>query len=160
MLHAVELLEPLARSRNVTVVADTEGDGVQVRGDAAQLEQVLTNLVMNAIQAMPTGGLVELCTGRGRATAPAARGAAEEDRCWIRVRDDGPGIAPEDLPRVFEPFFTTKSVGEGTGLGLAVAHAIAEEHDGWIGVRSEPGRGAEFTIYLPPAAAETERRAS
>ena len=73
------------------------------------------------------------------------------ERCWIRIADEGPGIPPEDLPHLFEPFFTTKPPGEGTGLGLAVALAIVEEHGGSIAVRSEPGHGAEWTVYLPRA---------
>ena len=151
-LQAVEMLEPLARSHGVTMVAETESGDARVHGDASQLQQVITNLVMNGIQAMPTGGRLEIRCGRddtGRRPA----------RSWIRVQDEGPGIAPGDLPHVFEPFFTTKPAGEGTGLGLAVAQAIVEEHGGTITVRSEPGRGTAFTVALP-AFAGTQRLAS
>jgi signal transduction histidine kinase len=98
---------------------------------------------------MPTGGRVEVRCGRDR----LGRGARTADQCWIRVTDDGPGIPPDDLPHVFEPFFTTKAVGEGTGLGLAVAQAIVEEHGGSIAVENQPTHGAVFTVYLPPIAA-------
>jgi two-component system NtrC family sensor kinase len=153
-LQAVEMLEPLARAHGVTMVAEADLGDVHVRGDASQIQQVITNLVMNGIQAMPSGGRLELRCGRDDDT-PARRRA----RCWIRVSDEGPGIPEEDLVHVFEPFFTTKPAGEGTGLGLAVAQAIVEEHGGVISVHSEPGRGTSFTVSLP-ALATTERLAS
>jgi signal transduction histidine kinase len=71
----------------------------------------------------------------------------------LEVRDQGTGIAAEKLPEIFDPFFTTKPVGEGTGLGLSVAHGIAQEHGGWIEVVSEPERGSCFRIWLPQGAA-------
>jgi len=149
MLQATEMLEPLARSRGVSIVAEGDPGDVQVRADAGQLQQVLTNLVMNAIQAMPTGGRIEVRCGRDRAAA----GGRSGDLCWVRVTDEGPGVSPDDLPHVFDPFFTTKAVGEGTGLGLAVAQAIVEEHGGSITVQNQPTHGAVFTVYLPPVAA-------
>jgi two-component system NtrC family sensor kinase len=148
-LRTMGLLEPLARARGVTLVAAADVAAV-VHVDPTQLEQVLTNLVLNGIQAMAPGGRLEIRTGRGVVTPPASGGPAAV-RCWIRVTDDGPGIAPDDLAHVFEPFFTSKPVGEGTGLGLAVAQTIVDEHGGWIGVETAPGRGAAFTVYLPPA---------
>ncbi|NQD96773.1 PAS domain-containing sensor histidine kinase, partial [Pseudomonas sp. CrR25] len=82
-----------------------------------------------------------------------------DDWVFVRVRDDGAGIAPEHLTRLFEPFFTTKPVGQGTGLGLSVSYSIVAKHHGRLEVASEPGRGAAFTVWLPlrqpsPAAAE------
>ena len=78
------------------------------------------------------------------------------------MTDDGPGVAPEYLDQLFDPFFTTKPVGEGTGLGLAVVHAIVQEHGGSVTVASEPGHGASFTVFLPPVREEPalERLAS
>jgi len=68
----------------------------------------------------------------------------------VSVHDNGQGIAPEHVPRLFEPFFTTKDIGEGTGLGLSVAHGIVAEHGGWIAVESELGKGSSFRVFLPP----------
>jgi signal transduction histidine kinase len=120
-----------------------------VVGDAAQLQQVITNLLMNAVQAMPAGGIVEVRLDDVRAKQPADRGGGEGEFLRIQVRDQGPGIPREILPRVFEPFFTTKDVGEGTGLGLSVCYGIVRDHNGWIEVDSALGGGSTFSIFLP-----------
>jgi signal transduction histidine kinase len=148
--RTVELLEPLAQKRNVALrVVGTAP--VYADADAGQIEQAITNLTMNATQAMDHAGAVELSVDQGRAKPPADHGGREGEYLRIRVRDEGHGIAPDHLPRLFEPFFTTKDVGEGTGLGLAVSYGIVREHGGWIGVESEVGRGTTFTIHLPAA---------
>jgi len=107
--------------------------------DAAQIEQVLLALVMNALDAMPQGGNLWLTTNSTR----------EPSQVRIVVRDDGAGIPPEILPRIFEPFLTTKETGRGVGLGLAISHSILERHNGNIEVQSELGRGTTFTVTLP-----------
>jgi signal transduction histidine kinase len=148
--RTVELLKPLAEKRKVTL--HVEGlSPAYAEADAGQLEQALTNLVMNATQASDHPGSVELQIDRARAKPPADHGGEESEYVRVCVRDEGHGIPPENLPRVFEPFFTTKDVGEGTGLGLAVTHGIIREHGGWIAVTSEVGRGTAFTIHLPVA---------
>jgi signal transduction histidine kinase len=155
--HTLELLDSLARKRQVELRL-LDGDApVFVEADGAQIEQVLTNLVMNGVQAMDRPGAVEVRLQRVRATPPsdhpdANQDATEGSYVRVQVRDEGRGIAPEHLPHVFEPFFTTKDVGEGTGLGLSIAYGILREHGGWITVQSEPGRGAELTFFLPGGA--------
>jgi len=146
----VEVLGPLAAKRGVALELDEPPPaGAPARADADQLEQVLTNLVMNAVQASPPGAAVTVAVAPARAQPPAEPGAAERD-CWrVSVRDAGPGIPPEVRARIFEPFFTTKDVGEGTGLGLPVAHGIVAEHDGWIEVESQAGAGTELSVLLP-----------
>jgi len=110
-----------------------------VEGVRRELEQVLLNLVLNAVQALADEGTIWLRT--------AQRG----EEVVIAVADDGCGIAPELLDRIFDPFFTTKPAGEGTGLGLSISHEIVRRHGGRIEVRSQPGRGSEFLVVLPAA---------
>jgi len=107
--------------------------------DAGQVQQVVLTLLVNACDAMPRGGKLEVATELG----------AEEDSVRIRVRDTGFGISLDVLARIFEPFFTTKEDPGRTGLGLAVARSIVEAHGGSIAVRSRPGEGTEFTIAIP-----------
>jgi len=145
----LRLLEPLAAKRGVVLRVDDAGGETRISVDAAQIQQVLTNLVMNGLQAMPGGGELRVAIEHARRTPPPWIGGGEAEYLLVRVVDHGAGIAPEHLPHVFEPFFTTKDVGEGTGLGLSVAHGIVAEHDGWIEATSELGAGATFTVYLP-----------
>jgi PAS domain S-box-containing protein len=105
--------------------------------DAHMMEQVLMNLVLNAVQAMKGGGTIRVRT------------RVADDRCAIEVEDTGCGIPANLLPRIFDPFFTTKGTGEGTGLGLSVSLGIVERHGGELLVESEVGHGSTFTILLP-----------
>jgi two-component system NtrC family sensor kinase len=107
-----------------------------VNADQTSILQVIVNLLQNAIDSMPKGGVLTVETA--------------SERKWVRlsVGDTGSGIAAEDLSRIFQPFFTTKS-GTGTGLGLAISQSIAEQHEGGITVRSEVGKGSTFTLRLP-----------
>jgi two-component system, NtrC family, sensor kinase len=149
------MLEPLAEKHGVQVSVALPEDPIFVRGDQTQLQQVVTNVAMNGIQAMSRGGTLRVEVGRGPASRPDGRGGGGSD--WVRVRvvDDGAGIAPEHQPHIFEPFYTTKPVGEGTGLGLAVVQAIVQEHGGWIVAENEPGHGARFDVFLTPAREES-----
>jgi len=140
----LELLAYQLRVGNVEVESALAPDLPQIAGDPHQLQQVVLNLVNNAIQAMAPGG-----QGRLGVTS-----SLSPDRSTIRlaVTDNGPGIPPEHLPRVLEPFFTTKPQGEGTGLGLAIAQGIVTDHGGTIAVESTLGQGATFTVTLPATA--------
>ena len=102
-----------------------------------QISQVILNLLMNAIQAMPKGGTL---TATIRYNQPHVN---------LAIADSGCGIPQDNIPKLFAPFFTTKEIGEGTGLGLTVVHGIVQEHEGTIAVESEPKKGATFTISLP-----------
>lgn len=126
------------RMHNVRVLR--EGlTGAQVLADADQLEQVLLNLLSNAVDAMPRGGTVRLALGH-----------EADGRVKLEVSDEGLGIPPEIQGRIFDPFFSTKEIGKGTGLGLAISYGILKDHGGDILVRSKPGQGTTFTILLPP----------
>lgn len=149
---SLNMLQPLARKREV-VLERRVGDALVAEVDASQLQQVFSNLVVNALHASQPGGRVELEVTRQRATPPSEVGGAERDYAVVRVRDHGHGLAPEVLAHLFEPFVTTKEVGEGTGLGLAVAHGIVREHAGWMTAENLPDGGACFRVFLPLSAA-------
>ncbi len=139
---SVAMLAPIAKKGGASLAVSVPGDALVVRGSAIELTQVLSNLVVNAIQAMPGGGAAEVVCER-RADRRGKELAA------LVVRDTGTGIRPEDLPHVFDPFFTTKDVGSGTGLGLSVSYGIVRDHHGHIHVESELGRGSTFTVLIP-----------
>lgn len=121
-----------------------------VQADPGMIEQVLLNLAVNSRDAMPNGGEIFIETQAVHLDTPAVREKGIGfDFVRLSVRDTGCGIVPEHLPRIFEPFFTTKEVGKGTGLGLATVFGIIEQHQGWIEVESEVGKGTKFEIYLP-----------
>jgi signal transduction histidine kinase len=146
--ETVDLLRPFAKKRHVAIELDA-GTCTPVSVDAAQLQQVLTNLLMNALHASRENGRVTLRVDERVAAPPADMGGARRQCVCLVVADDGAGIEPENLTRIFEPFFTTKDVGEGTGLGLAVSYGIVREHGGWMTVDSTVGLGSTFTVYLP-----------
>ena len=106
--------------------------------DGEKLQQLFLNLLLNAVDAMPRGGEIRV------RLAPLG-----EDQVEVRIADTGIGIEPQALDRIFEPFFTTKPAGQGSGLGLVVAHGIVLDHEGTIEATSEPGAGTEFRIVLP-----------
>jgi signal transduction histidine kinase len=141
-----EILESALRvasthSANGVTVERRFGAPPPVQGSSTQLHQVFVNLIANALQATDGSGHVRV------ETESAGR------EVLVRVIDDGPGIPPENTPRLFEPFFTTKAVGEGTGLGLYISYQIVRRHRGEIRVDSTPGAGATFEVRLPLASA-------
>jgi len=144
--ETLALLHPLAAERHITVAVDVVGDGLVCSADHGQIQQALTNLVVNAFQAIGSVGRVNVSVTRDRTSAR------------IEVVDTGIGIATDALPHIFEPFFTTKDVGKGSGLGLSVSYGIVKEHDGRIDVVSKFGEGSRFAIVLPVAPATSNQR--
>ena len=146
---AVSLTLYASRKHGTSMVVDLPEKGIDLDGDAGKLLQVFVNLVLNGIEAMPSGGVLNLCTSDE--LRPALDDPEGTPRHFVRidVSDQGVGIAAELLPRVFEAFFSTKSAQGGTGLGLSIAQGIVQEHAGWIDVVSELGHGATFRVYLP-----------
>jgi len=144
---AAERLRPLAEERHLVLTYDLEPDTPQVMGDAAQLGQVIRNLVHNAIKFTPPNGSVTL----------AARGLDGDARAMVELRviDTGCGLSREEAARIFERFYkadrSRQRDGEGTGLGLAIARHVVQAHGGSISVGSEPGRGSTLIVTLPAA---------
>jgi len=132
--EAIRILEPMIESRGIPISFDAR-EGVRLSGDLELLKQVLLNIVLNAVQATPGEGRIEIAVREGK------------DGVVIEVSDEGEGIRREDLDRIFDPFFSTKT--KGTGLGLAIAFRIMEAHGGYIRVRSVPGKGSVFGLHFP-----------
>ncbi|MBN2573619.1 MAG: PAS domain-containing protein [Deltaproteobacteria bacterium] len=148
-------LELVLRGSRVRADVSATPDLRAVMADRAQIAQVIQNLVINAVQAMPDGGVARLRLAN--ATIEASHGMlAPGNYVCLSVQDQGPGIAPQHLEKIFTPFFSTKP--QGAGLGLAVVYSIAKNHGGRVEVESEPGRGSCFRVFLP-ATDETAIRA-
>jgi two-component system, NtrC family, sensor kinase len=138
------LFEARCASHDIELLRDLSSDLPKLHADRAQLNQVLINLVVNAIQAMPDGGRLRIST------------AKRKRHVTFTVEDNGVGMSEKVRQKVFLPFFTTKEVDEGTGLGLSVVHGIIKYHGGRIGLKSRPGVGTSFTVSLPFATETTE----
>ena len=136
----LQLLEPQMRKSQVEIVKNYSDVSPKISGNAGKLQQVFTNLIINARDAMFGGGTITLTTGFGG-----------EDEVIIKVSDTGSGIEPDNLNKIYDPFFTTKGVGSGTGLGLAVSYGIVQEHAGTIETTSEIGEGTTFRLVFPTA---------
>jgi len=141
--HALALVKARAGVQGVTLAHEAGAAG-NFRGGYIRLQEVVVNLAVNAIDAMPQGGSLKVRTWR--------TGVNGDSRIFLRMEDSGTGIPAAVIPKIFEPFFTTKGPGKGTGLGLALVHEIVTKHGGTIEVDSIPGQGTAFTVALPVAA--------
>jgi signal transduction histidine kinase len=146
VMAALRIAQPTIRGR-VDVVTNLGRVPIAV-GQPQRLTQVFVNLVVNAAQAIPGRGTVTITT------------RCDPYEHTVEIRDDGTGMSPEVLERLFTPFFTTKPVGEGTGLGLAVAHGIVRAHGGRIAATSKPGKGSTFSVHLPRVPPGVPRRSA
>ncbi len=144
----LQLLEPQLRKSNVEIVKDYADEPPVISGSGGKLQQVFTNLILNARDALYDGGTITL-----RTLPENSHGVV------VEVSDNGIGISAENLKKVFDPFFTTKGVGNGTGLGLAVSYGIIQEHAGTIEAHSSEGEGTTFRLVFPPAQNTELRRA-
>lgn len=135
--RALSLVAHQAELQNIEVIKEFDPSLPELLADFDQLQQVCTNLILNAVQAMPEGGRLTLRT------------SADDNQVRLEIQDTGCGISPENMRKLFAPFFTTKGKGKGVGLGLAVAYGIIQRHHGRIEVQSKEGQGTTFTISLP-----------
>ena len=133
----LSLLEHQFDKARIKLRREFSEDLPRVRGNENRLQQVFFNLILNARDAMPSGGWLTLVT------------RADDDTVIVEVKDSGHGIKREDVKRIYDPFFTTKGIGRGTGLGLSVSYGILQEHGGGIFVESAPGQGTTFQVALP-----------
>ena len=139
-------LEARCHKSGVSIIRHLSKELPEITADPSQLNQVLVNLVVNAIQAMPTGGTLTITTH------------ADDNHIVLGIEDNGLGMSQEVLQQIFLPFFTTKDINEGTGLGLPVVHGIINSHGGTIQVESTPDRGSRFEIQLPRAKVKENRK--
>jgi two-component system, NtrC family, sensor kinase len=137
--ETLTLVQHPFKAAQVNVVKNYQERLPVISGSTTRLQQVFLNLFMNARDAMPGGGMLEVRTG-------SRNGSVE-----VEVTDTGAGISAEHLHRIFDPFFTTKATGRGTGLGLSVSYGIIKEHAGKVDVRSTPGKGTSFRLEFPVA---------
>jgi two-component system, NtrC family, sensor kinase len=149
MDDTLQLLEPQLRHSQIEIVRAYDPNLPLAYGNAVKLQQIFTNLILNARDAIPEGGRITLFTA-----------STDEDTIVIEISDTGMGIAPENVAKIYDPFYTTKGVGRGTGLGLAVSYGIVQEHSGHIAVESTPGKGTTFRITLPTVGARTHLQAA
>jgi signal transduction histidine kinase len=130
---------------NLKLTCDFSKENIHIEADRNQLQQVLFNVIMNAIDAMPKGGEINIKVYK----ACSEEFSGKKPACVIEVADTGEGIAKENLPRLFEPFFTTRRDKKGTGLGLAMSKTIVENNRGLLSVDSELGKGTRVRVVLP-----------
>ncbi|MDA1132665.1 MAG: ATP-binding protein, partial [Proteobacteria bacterium] len=146
-----EFQELLSRTLgdNVAVELDLAEGLPNVRVDRAQLEAAIVNLALNARDAMPVGGRLTLTTELQQTQVATRQGEPQDEYVVVEATDTGEGMTPEVMERVFEPFYTTKDVGKGTGLGLSMVYGFVRQSNGAVTVKSEPGVGTTFRIFLP-----------
>jgi len=136
----------------ITVRSELAPEVWTIEADEGNIEQVIMNLAVNARDAMPSGGTLTIKTANAfidRELAESMSDAKEGNAVRLTVADTGVGMNKEVISRIFEPFFTTKETGKGTGFGLAVVYSIVRQHNGWIAVESEEGKGSTFNVYFP-----------
>lgn len=158
LLNLNEVIDPITKmlhrilGEDVALQIQGAPAGAGVVADRGMIEQVLLNLVVNARDAMPRGGRLQIRTSEVEFTSEmlVSNAQARIGRfVCLSVTDSGYGIQPEIMPRIFEPFFTTKEVGKGTGLGLATVYGIVKQHEGWIEVESAVNQGTTFKLFFP-----------
>ncbi|MFQ6103531.1 MAG: PAS domain-containing protein [Candidatus Glassbacteria bacterium] len=142
---------------NVKCVYTISDDLWQTEIDVGQISQVIHNLIINAVQAMPEGGKIEILAENSTLVKESAPLINEGKYIKVTIRDEGTGIREEHLDKIFDPYFTTKE--KGSGLGLTISHSIIKQHEGHISVESEPGKGTAFHIYLPASEKEVASEA-
>ena len=136
LTKSILLVQQTAKSHHITINLNYEGDEY-LEGDQAQLQQVIINLLINAIQASENNALININV------------EADENQIKVEIQDQGTGIKEENLNNIYDPFFTTKEEGDGSGLGLSISLGIIESHQGNLSIQNNPDKGATATLILP-----------
>ena len=157
--EGIKILQELL-PENIQLHQDFQEDTCRIKADPAGLQEILMNLVINARDAMPNGGVITIRLRKTSLSGDQKVDPEMPDGDWVvlEIADTGQGIPSEHLPRIFEPFFTTKERGKGTGLGLSQVYGIVKQHNGFIDVKSQVGKGTTFTIYFPSFEEEQHAR--
>jgi len=152
--QTTQLLRPMADKERISLALIGPEEPAMAVADPGHMQQVITNLIINAIHASGNGTAVRVGFRRELATPPLKHGGSRGPYLCLYVQDQGHGMDAETQARIFDPFFTTKDVGAGTGLGLSIAYGIVRDHGGWIDVESAPGQGSTISIHLPLEASQ------
>jgi len=157
------LFQEQCKRSQVMASLEMDYDLPPVRGDGEKLRQVLINLTLNALEAISGPGAIVIKVGAKSSSQTASRFQPGQDpagtgKGWVEIAviDSGIGMNEESKERIFDPFYTTRN--QGTGLGLSIVHNIIKEHEGWIDVESEPGKGSRFAVFLPVVETEKDGR--
>jgi two-component system, NtrC family, sensor kinase len=147
--QTVKLIEPLYRKNKIEIVLKESDLSIKVNADLKQIQQVVTNLINNAVDAMPNGGIIEIGINNEKILHPKLNHSQPGSYVSFYVKDQGDGISKNNKSLVFEPFYSTKQSGKGTGLGLSIANSIINEHGGWIEITDNSPIGTCFETFLP-----------
>jgi len=153
LTQVLELFESQANTQGIKIIQECQAELPFCMADRKRLHRCFSNIVSNAIQAMPNGGDLTVRTRQAAAVLFPSSELPEprpESAVQVTISDTGQGIPPDRLSRIFDPFFTTKE--KGMGLGMAITHRIVEDHNGTVDVQSEVGLGTTFTVHLPMTA--------
>jgi len=156
LVHLGHMLRRLL-AENIALQIEGAASPLMIHADPVMMEMVLLNLATNARDAMPQGGTLTIAAKEVELNEELARSNPKSRPgrfACVSVTDTGAGIAPAVVPHLFDPFFTTKEPGKGTGLGLATAYGIVQQHQGWLEVENKPGHGARFSFYIPVSASQ------
>lgn len=150
--RVTNMLTRFSEKRNVSIHCIPSNEDASADVDPTQLEQVITNILVNAVQATEAG-VIEVGIRTERLAHPERQNSDPVLFRCLYVKDFGAGMSDDQMKQIFDPFYTTKAPGQGTGMGLSIAAGIVREHDGWITVTSEPGKGSCFSVFLPVGSA-------
>ena len=141
----LSLIKYRAPFKNIRLVTQWAAEELPIQVDKSQIQQVLFNLFLNAVEAMPEEGQITVRTYK----ESRCEHLAGKPACVIQITDTGEGVSPENLSKIFEPFFTTKREMKGTGLGLSISKMIVDKHGGNLIIQSEQGKGTDVRVILP-----------